>query len=314
MDRDEEHLKILSICHYVYAGVLALFSFLPLFYAGLGLVFVNLPPPRALRPGEPNPAMFGYIFVGLGLFGAVLVWSLAACVVAAGRFLSAGRNRVFCIVVAGFSCLHMPFGTVLGVFTLIVLSRRSVADYFARGGKQDVLPTESAIAERGGAYDEPHGAITTSPPIYADEQTFADRDAEHLKILSICHYVFAGLLGLASFGPLFYVGMGVVLLNLPPPTRQQPGEPGPEVIGYFIIAIGLFLAVLFWGLAACLVAAGRFLRAGRNRVFCMIVAGFSCMQVPLGSVLGVFTLIVLSRPSVIELFSHSRARDVLPAD
>jgi len=34
--------------------------------------------------------------------------------------------------VAGAACLMMPFGTVLGVFTIIVLMRESVKEMFGR--------------------------------------------------------------------------------------------------------------------------------------------------------------------------------------
>ena len=43
------------------------------------------------------------------------------------RFLS----RI-CIVMAALACLSMPFGTVLGVFTIIVLARPSVQALFSR--------------------------------------------------------------------------------------------------------------------------------------------------------------------------------------
>jgi hypothetical protein len=36
MNQDSEHLRLLSIFHYVVAGVAALFSFFPLFYVGMG--------------------------------------------------------------------------------------------------------------------------------------------------------------------------------------------------------------------------------------------------------------------------------------
>jgi hypothetical protein len=38
---------------------------------------------------------------------------------------------VFCLVVAGVSCLFMPFGTILGVLSLIVLNRPSVKLLFS---------------------------------------------------------------------------------------------------------------------------------------------------------------------------------------
>ena len=42
-----------------------------------------------------------------------------------GRRL-APRHRTFSRVVAGLNCLHIPLGTVLGIFTSIVLGRESV--------------------------------------------------------------------------------------------------------------------------------------------------------------------------------------------
>jgi hypothetical protein len=37
---------------------------------------------------------------------------------------------MFCLVMASITCMFMPFGTVLGVFTLIVLMRPSVKPLF----------------------------------------------------------------------------------------------------------------------------------------------------------------------------------------
>ena len=46
------------------------------------------------------------------------------------RFLVQRRNHRFCLVLAGVTCLFMPLGTILGVFTLIVLMRDSVQQSF----------------------------------------------------------------------------------------------------------------------------------------------------------------------------------------
>src|SRR5579864_515766 len=40
------------------------------------------------------------------------------------------RSRTFYLVLAAISCLEMPYGTVLGVFTFIVLGRDSIARQF----------------------------------------------------------------------------------------------------------------------------------------------------------------------------------------
>ncbi len=42
------------------------------------------------------------------------------------------KHRIFSFVVAGVNCLQFPFGTALGIFTFIVLSRVGVKmDYDA---------------------------------------------------------------------------------------------------------------------------------------------------------------------------------------
>jgi hypothetical protein len=47
-----------------------------------------------------------------------------------GPHLGRRRGHAFCFVVACLACLFMPFGTVLGAFTIIVLSRPSVKARF----------------------------------------------------------------------------------------------------------------------------------------------------------------------------------------
>ena len=41
------------------------------------------------------------------------------------------QGRFNCMTVAGIQCILMPFGTILGVFTIIVLTRGSVKELFS---------------------------------------------------------------------------------------------------------------------------------------------------------------------------------------
>ena len=70
------------------------------------------------------------------LFG----WAFAACVAYAGRCLNERRHYTFCMVMAGIACMFMPFGTILGVFTIIVLVRPSVKALF-NGMTPGTVPT-----------------------------------------------------------------------------------------------------------------------------------------------------------------------------
>jgi hypothetical protein len=63
-------------------------------------------------------------------FFIVAGWTLAGLMVLAGRSLAARTRYTFCLVIGAVECLFMPVGTVLGVFTIIVLVRESVKGMF----------------------------------------------------------------------------------------------------------------------------------------------------------------------------------------
>jgi len=129
-NQDEQHLQILSIFHYVVGGLTALFACFPIFHLAMVIVmltggFGEVPADEAF----PLP-LFGLFFV---IFPAAIIlvgWALAAAIVMTGYFLSQRRRYTFCLVVAGVECIFMPFGTVLGVFTIIVLVRPAVKAMF----------------------------------------------------------------------------------------------------------------------------------------------------------------------------------------
>jgi hypothetical protein len=131
MNSDAEHLRLLSVFHYVVAGLAALFSLFPLLYAGMGGFFLwAARHPSINQNGQPPPPFLGWIFIGIGMFGVVLGITIAIFILLAGRALSNRNHYLLAFVVACLECLFMPFGTVLGVFTLIVLSRESVKQLF----------------------------------------------------------------------------------------------------------------------------------------------------------------------------------------
>ena len=129
MSQDEHHLKLLSIFHYVVGGLTALIACCPMLHLTFG-IFMLVAPDSMESTGEGPPAIFGWVFIvipGMIILGG---WALAICVILTGRFLSQRRRHLFCLVIAGIECLMMPFGTVLGVFTIIVLTKESVREMF----------------------------------------------------------------------------------------------------------------------------------------------------------------------------------------
>lgn len=124
---DAQHLQLLSICHYVVGGLLACLSLFALVYIGLGIFFLNMPS----QPNEPGPpAMVGPFMIGFGVVGFLFGEGLAISVIMVGRALARRTNYWLAFVVGCFECMVFPFGTVLGVFTIIVLSRTAVRAAF----------------------------------------------------------------------------------------------------------------------------------------------------------------------------------------
>ncbi len=129
MNSDEEQLKLLSIFHYIVGGLTGLFALIPTLHLVVGL-FLVLGPRHTFRSGDAPPAIMGLLFIFFALAAITLGLILAIAIICSGRFLSRRKHYTFCLVVAGVECIFMPFGTVLGVFTLIVLLRDSVKQLF----------------------------------------------------------------------------------------------------------------------------------------------------------------------------------------
>ena len=130
MASDEEHLRLLSIFHYVMAGIAGLFSLLPILHITMGLLMLS---GRMDSPNDmPGSRVFGLMMVLMGATFIACGLAYAVCVAFAGHFISERRRHLFCIIMAGLSCAFFPFGTVLGVFTITVLQRDSVRHMFGR--------------------------------------------------------------------------------------------------------------------------------------------------------------------------------------
>lgn len=126
MNQDTEHLKLLSVFHYVVAGLAALFSLFPVLHLFFGIAMAT----GQLEGTDPAARMIGWFVV---LFAATFILcglAFAVAVFVAGRALANRTRYTYCLVMAGVECIFMPFGTVLGVFTILVLMRDSVKRLF----------------------------------------------------------------------------------------------------------------------------------------------------------------------------------------
>jgi hypothetical protein len=135
------------------------------------------------------------------------------------------------------------------------------------------------------------------------------KDQEHLKLLAIFHYVLAGCSTCFSSMFLMHFFWGLAVLTGSPFLGPAEKNPPPAPMGIVLMLIGGGIVLMGWSFAACLVFAGRSLTQQRRYVFCFTVAVLMCVFCnPLGTVLGVFTIITLMRPTVKELFGVEQAR------
>ena len=126
VDQDEEHLRLLSILYYIWGGLTAFFSCFGVFYVLAGGVFM------IAAANEPNgpPPWLGAIFSAFGVLVILFILAIAGLTIWTGRNLQKRRHHSICLVVAAISCLSVPLGTALGVFTFVVLLRPSVKQLF----------------------------------------------------------------------------------------------------------------------------------------------------------------------------------------
>ena len=149
-------------------------------------------------------------------------------------------------------------------------------------------------------YEPPPAPVSparAAPPPLGPNPT----DLEHLRWLSIGHYVLSLLLVLAGCCGIFYLGLGVTALVNPALLDEPEGAESTFMGGMFAV-MGVGFMLFAWCMAVALFLTGRWLTAHRRWMFCVVVSCVIMLFQPLGTILGIFTLIVLLRPSVKALF------------
>ena len=148
-----------------------------------------------------------------------------------------------------------------------------------------------------------------SPEVQAAVQ--AARDTDHLRILEFVYYIAGAMTALFSCILLIHFTMFLVF-GLNPQmfahsAHGQVNQPPPAAFFLCAAAIVGCIILLGWTFGAFQIYAGRCIRNRRQLLLVMIVAGLECVFVPWGTTLGVFTFLVLNRPTVRALFGQARA-------
>ncbi len=141
MDTTEHDLKLLSIGYFIQGGIAAFYSLLALCYVGfIGFVFTAIQS-AAERNGQ-NPLPRGILPLIEAILTAMLLVTVAyaVCLLYTGYWLRRRAHRTFLLVVGALSCLAVPYGTVLGIFTFMVLQRPVARTMFGEAPAPPPLP------------------------------------------------------------------------------------------------------------------------------------------------------------------------------
>jgi hypothetical protein len=133
-------------------------------------------------------------------------------------------------------------------------------------------------------------------------------DDQHLHLLAKFHYAVAALAAVCACLPLINMVIGIILLINPEVLTTRFTPFGLEsLIGLLFAVMGGAATVIGWALAVCLYKTARYLNERRRWTFCFSTAVATCTFLPFGTILGIFTIVVLWRPAVKTMFGHPAA-------
>jgi hypothetical protein len=126
--------------------------------------------------------------------------------------------------------------------------------------------------------------------------------AHDLRLLSIGYYIQAGIAAFYSMLLLGYAGFVTAMLSTIANSPNSTGDNIPPWILPFISLLMLVILLLVCLYTVALFLAGLWLRRFRNLVFIQVIAALNCLAIPYGTLLGIFTFLVLQRPTAKQFF------------
>jgi hypothetical protein len=131
-------------------------------------------------------------------------------------------------------------------------------------------------------------------------QNASQQKSNYLDILAVFHYVNGGLTAILTLGALGFLGIGLG------GATDWGGHWEPEA-GCSIIAIMTLIFILLGGYAVLNLLTGRAIQTRRGYVLCLLTSAVNCLNMPLGTLLGIFTLVLLADAEVRPLFEGQGA-------
>lgn len=126
--------------------------------------------------------------------------------------------------------------------------------------------------------------------------------ARNINTLAILQYVWAGLTMLSAliiFVIYFILGTVFTSDNM---IMNGDDEIAFKFIGGFFLILSIVVLFILLISSVLKILCGIFMQKKKNRVFCIVIAALECFNIPLGTALGIFTIIELEKQEAKELF------------
>jgi len=140
-------------------------------------------------------------------------------------------------------------------------------------------------------------------PYQIDPAAARAKDEGDLNLLGTLHYVWTGLLGCTTIAVvLYFVGIAGFIANAPSGPHGHPHDQ--EVVAGVMVVFGIVMAAVLVPLIVLHLLAAAGLRKRTRYTLVLVMSGFTCLSFPLGTGLGIWTIMVLMRPGVKALFGQ----------
>ncbi|HES59291.1 MAG TPA: hypothetical protein ENO18_02575 [Caldithrix sp.] len=130
---DDEHLKLLSMFHYISGGLTLAFAlFIGAYFFLIFFIISMAKNQQELDPklNEALPEAFFGILLAVFVIIFVLGILFGIGQIVSGRLMKLRQMRWFSFTIGIINLLNIPYGTILGVFTIIVLEKDSVKQQY----------------------------------------------------------------------------------------------------------------------------------------------------------------------------------------
>jgi amino acid permease len=124
---------------------------------------------------------------------------------------------------------------------------------------------------------------------------------KHVQLIGILWIVY-GVLSL--FAGIFVLVLLLSLSTIPDMNYGDLGRFGPHVLRIIAICVSSFLFIL--GIPKIIGGLGLQKRKEWARILLMIMSFLSLLNIPLGTALGIYSIVYLMKPEMIELFKHPK--------